>query len=41
MKSLKSMSDESCDVICWSFILLGMFMIKCVVFSLIVLGTLK
>ena len=40
MKSLKSMSDEWFDAICWSFVLIGIFMIKqCVVLSLIVLGT--
>ena len=40
MKSLKSMSDEWLDGICWSFLLLGIFMIKqCVALSLIVLGT--
>ena len=42
MKSLKSILDEWLEVICWSSLLLGIFMIKqCVVFSLIVLGTLK
>ena len=35
------MSDEWLDAICWSSLLLGIFMIKCVGFSLIVLGTLK
>ena len=42
MKSLNSISDEWFDAICWSSLLLGIFMIKqCVGFSIIVLGTLK
>ena len=41
-KSLKSMSDEWLDVICWSSLVLRIVMIKqCVAFSLIVLGTLR
>ena len=35
MKSLKSMSDEWFYAICWSYLLLGIFIIKwCVAFSL-------
>ena len=42
MISLKSMSDELFDAICWNSLLLEMFIIKyCVLFILIVLGTLK
>ena len=42
MKSLDSLSDEWFDAICWSAILLGIFMIKqCEAFTLIVLGILK
>ena len=36
------MSDEWFNTICWSSVLLGIFIIKfCVAFSLIVLSTLK
>ena len=39
MKSLKPMSYEWLDAICWSSLLLGIFIIKqFVAFSLIVLG---
>ena len=42
MKSLKSMSNKWFDAIYWSFLLLGILMIKnWVVFSLTALGTLK
>ena len=42
MKSLKSMSDEWFDAICWSSLLLGILIIKyCVKSSLIGLGTFK
>ena len=41
MKSSKSMSDEWFDAICWSSLLLRIFIIKCVASSVIVLGTLK
>ena len=41
MKSLNSMSDKWFDPICWSPPLLGIFMVKCLAFSFIVLGTLK
>ena len=42
MKSLKSMSDKLLEAICWSSLLLDIFMIKqCAAFSLIALGTLK
>ena len=41
MKFLKSVSDKRLAAICWSSLFLGIFMIKCVAFSLIVLGTLK
>ena len=42
MKSLKSLSDEWFNTICWSFLLLGIFIIKkCLEFSLTSFGTLK
>ena len=42
IKSLKSISDESFNAICWSFLLFKVFTIKkCVVFSLTTFGTLK
>ena len=41
MKSLKIMSDEWLGATCWSSLLLEICMIKCVVFSVIVLGVLK
>ena len=42
MKSLKSVSDEWFNAICWSSLLLGIFMIKkWVEFSLTSFGTLK
>ena len=41
MKCLKPMSGKLLDAISWNSFLLGFFKIKCVAFSLIVLGTLK
>ena len=42
MKSLKSMSDEWFNAICWSSLLFGIFIIKkWVEFSLTSFGTLK
>ena len=42
MESLNSMSDKWFDAICWSSLLLGIFLIKWfAAFSPIVLGTLR
>ena len=42
MKSLKSMSDEWSNAVCWSSLLFGIFIMKkCIVFNLTSFGTLK
>ena len=41
MKFLNSISDEWFDAVCWSSLLLDIFVIRCVAFSLIPLDTLK
>ena len=41
MKSLKSISDEWLFSICWSYLLFGNLMIKCVEFKLTSFGTLE